>query len=284
MRTGEQVIDRTARIDLFQGREVKLITGRVLLHALDSDGHPLCDCDQDELTPIEQPWDSAYLPHLPRCRACLAAQSDGVQAETNYGPNTGTSARLSEAGGIDIRTAHGSSKETAGAAALRAVLAEHDLRRWMFTNLVVVDERIDGGFSHPLTPSPGLLVQRPELALTSFLHEQVHWLEGPGTDDATAEARERWPDPPPFPAGARDAQSTWLHMSACALEHQSLAEILGTTAAADELRQHDRYSWIYSLILAEPCWFTSFLHRHGLHVPEHPPIPRRYFGDAWWTS
>jgi hypothetical protein len=46
-------------------------------------------------------------------------------------------------------------------AALRAVLAEHDLRRWMFTDLVTIDETIRGGLSHPLTISPRLLVQRP---------------------------------------------------------------------------------------------------------------------------
>ena len=59
------------------------------------------------------------------------------------------------------------------------VLAEHDPRRRMFTDLVTIDDTIRGGVSHPLTMIPGLLVQRPALALTTFLHEELRWLEGP---------------------------------------------------------------------------------------------------------
>jgi hypothetical protein len=57
---------------------------------------------------------------------------------------------------------------------LRSVLTEDDLRRWMFTDLVVVDASIRRGFSHPLTIGPGLLTGRPASALATFLHEQLH--------------------------------------------------------------------------------------------------------------
>jgi hypothetical protein len=116
------------------------------------------------------------------------------------------------------------------------------------------------------------------------VHEQLHWLEGPGLDEATAEASRRWPDPPPPPAGAYDARSTWLHMSVCALESRSMGEIIGPALAATELRNLGRYSWIYGQIFEEPSWFARFLHRHGLHVPQQPPVPRRYCGADWWTS
>jgi hypothetical protein len=70
----------------------------------------------------------------------------------------------------------------------------------MFTDLVTIDESIRGGFSHPLTIAPALLVRSPTHALSTFLHEQLHWaVDGPGADAATAEARERWPEPPPVP-------------------------------------------------------------------------------------
>jgi hypothetical protein len=144
----------------------------------------------------------------------------------------------------------------------------------------MVDETIRGGFSHPLTINPRLLLQRPALALTTFLHEQLHWVEGPATDGA----RQRWPDPPPFTAGGgEDPESTWLHMSVCTLEYLSLSEILGPSAAADELGQHAGYGWIYGQILADLDWFVGFLRRHGLEVPGQPPIPRRYVGEAWWA-
>jgi hypothetical protein len=74
----------------------------------------------------------------------------------------------------------------------------------MFTDLVVIDETIRGGVSHPLTLSPAWLMRSPSRALSMFVHEQLHWMEGPGTEAAAVESSRRWPDPPPPPAGAAD--------------------------------------------------------------------------------
>jgi hypothetical protein len=127
-------------------------------------------------------------------------------------------------------------------------------------------------------------VQRPALTLTTFLHEELHWHDAPGTEAAAAEASKRWPDPPPPPAGAGDPRSTWIHMSVCALEYHSLAELIGAAAAVIELRQHKGYSWIYRQILDSPDRFSEFLDRHGLEIPIRPPVPRRYFGEDWWEE
>jgi hypothetical protein len=51
------------------------------------------------------------------------------------------------------------------------------------------------------------------------------------------------------------------------------AHDLRRSAAADELRQHAGYPWIYGQILADPDWFSAFLHRHGLQVPGQPRFP-----------
>ncbi|MDQ2816334.1 MAG: hypothetical protein M3Z75_31955 [Actinomycetota bacterium] len=280
----EQYVDRQARTELFRGHQIELVTGRVVLHALDDHGQPLCGHDKEHLAEIGQPWDATYLPHLPRCRGCTSRTSDAA-ASRQLGFLDGPSAGAAQASGVDIRTANGTGRENEAAAALRAVLSGHDLRRWMFTDLVTVDEAIRGGVSHPLTISPRLLVRRPALALTTFLHEQLHWLEGPGTDSAIAEARERWPDPPPLAAGgATDPASTWLHISVCTLEYFSLSELLGHSAAAAELSRHTGYAWIYAQILADPGWFSGFLDRHGLRVPGQPPVPRRFVGEPWWLS
>lgn len=179
-----------------------------------------------------------------------------------------------------MRCAHGAA-DADQLAALGAVLARHDLRRWMFTDVVTVDETLRGGLSHPLTISPSLLLRRPASALTTFLHEELHWIEGPGTDAAIAEATGRWPDPPPLSAGgATDAASTWLHMPVCAMEYKSLSELRGVAAAEAELRRHTGYSWIYGQILDDPGWFSRYLRRHGLEVPAEPPVPRRHFGES----
>jgi hypothetical protein len=280
----EQCVDRQVRIEVFRGRQIDLVTGRVVLHAVDEHGQAICGHDHGQLTRTAQPWSAGYLPHLPRCQSCTTRAED-APARPRPGCDDGPLASAGQASGVDIRTAQGRDREQAASAALRAVLAEHDLRRWMFTDLVTIDETVRGGVSHPLTISPSLLVERPALALTTFLHEQLHWLEGPGTESASAEASKRRPDPPPLAGGgATDPTSTWLHISVCALEYHSLSEILGPSAAAAELRQHTSYSWIYGQILADLDWFAAFLRRHGLQVPDQPPVPRRYFGEPWWAS
>lgn len=274
----EQCIDRQERIELFRGRPIESATGRVLLHAADETGRTQCDYASDELTLAGQPWTASYLPHLARCHQC----TELTHAATAGQPRR-DAVLPAVASGVDIRTAHESGAENNAVAALRDVLAEHDLRRWMFTDLVIIDESVRGGFSHPLTLSPARLVRRPALALTTFLHEQLHWMEGPGTEAAADEAAHLWPDPEPPPAGAADPKSSWIHMAVCALEYHSLAEVIGAQAATTELTQHKGYSWIYGQILASPDRFKDFLDRHGLHIPSEPPVPRRYFGEQWWT-
>jgi hypothetical protein len=282
----EEVIDSQTTLDHIAGREFTATTGRVLLHALAADGRGLCGRDSDQLAPTGRAWDADFLSHIPRCDACVTAALAGDAAADRSPPldRPDVPPPGLPATGVDIRLAHGSDREAAGAAALRDVLAEHDLRRWMFTDLVTVDADVRGGYSHPLTLSPAMLLRDPGWTLAVFLHEQLHWIEGPAVDHAIAEARKRFPDPPPPPAGCHDAESTWGHLIVCALEYQSLSDILGPSAAAAVLAQFDHYTWVYEQILGDPGWFADLLHRHGVRVPEQPPVPRRYFGDQWWTA
>lgn len=63
----EQRKDRQVRTELFPGRQVQMVTGRVVLHALDDRGKPLCGRDPRQLTATGLAWNGGYLPHLPRC-------------------------------------------------------------------------------------------------------------------------------------------------------------------------------------------------------------------------
>ncbi len=282
----EEVFDLQTTTEIFQGSESETTTGRVLLHALDGNQSALCGRDSDGLTPAGRPWQDAYLPHAPRCRSCaLAAGSAGPSGLQLLGrdelaaPPPGLPVT-----GVDIRTTHGSEREQEGADALRAVIAEHDVRRFLLTDAVWVNGEIRGGFSHPLTLSPGTLLRGPLDALTTFLHEQMHWVQGPGLDAATTEAAERWPDPPPLPEGAHSAQSSWLHLIVCTLEYMAVGELIGSVAAAALLRRQKHYGWMYGKIIADPGWFADLLGRHGLAVPDAPQVPRRYCGDDWWSA
>jgi len=129
----EEIIDRQTIIELFRGQEFELTTGRVLLHALAADTRSLCDRDATSMSPTGRAWDASHLPHIPRCHTCVMAS----RTASPDGPVPGL-----PAADVDIRTAHDSDAEIAGIKALRDILAEHDLRRWMFTDLVTVNETI----------------------------------------------------------------------------------------------------------------------------------------------
>jgi hypothetical protein len=143
----EEIIEQQARTELFQGREIVLTTGRVLLHAVGADGRALCGRPAGQLAPAGQPWGASCLPHIPQCRACMTASSPSDPPASRAGRrgHLDAPAKWLPAAGVDVRPVHGTDEEMAGAAALRGVLAEHDLRRWMFTDLVRVDADIRGG-------------------------------------------------------------------------------------------------------------------------------------------
>jgi len=272
---GEEPFDLQERIEQFRGRQIQWATGRVRLHAIDSTGHPVCGVAPASVAVTQQPWKAGPLPHVSRCDGCLSA----TEGDADF--STSASVQASD---VDIRTAHGTPLEMQARAALRALFDEHDLRRWMFTDLVTIDETVRGGFSHPLTLGTRRLLQRPTLTLTTFLHEQLHWMEGPETEAAALEAARRYPDPPPPPEGAADPRSTWIHFSVCALEYHSLVEIVGEVAAEAEVTKQVAYPWIYRTVLDSSDRFQEFLNRHDLSVPSEIPIPRRYFGETWWTQ
>lgn len=286
LRFAEETFDLQTETTIFQGETSSTTTGRVLLHAVDPGERALCGRDFDGLEAIGRDWDESYLPHLARCRGCATEAGLSSQTELQFldpadlsSPPTGLPVT-----GIDIRTASGTERERQGADALRLALAGHDLRRYLLTDVVTINDGIRGGFSHPLTLSPATMLRGPQAALSTFLHEQMHWIQGPGVDAATTEAAERCPDPPPPPAGGHDAKSSWLHLCVCSLEYVSLAEVIGEADAVALLSQRPFYSWMYGQILADPAWFKDLLARHGLRAPDAPPVPRRYRGPDWWTS
>ncbi len=95
------------------GRHIELVTGRVVLHALDDHGQPFCGHDKGQLTQTGQPWNDGYLPHLPRCHSCTA-QVTGAPVPARPGTDDGPPRRAAQASDVDIRTAHGADRENAG--------------------------------------------------------------------------------------------------------------------------------------------------------------------------
>jgi hypothetical protein len=155
--------------------------------------------------------------------------------------------------GIEVTTKNNSEKEKKTAALLKEVLSEYDLSKWVFTNKVIIEERVIP-HSHPvLTLSTGV-TDKKELA-ASFIHEQLHWYieKNPAKlDKAVAEFRKRYKNVPyRNRAGAQDEFSTYMHLVNCYLEYRSMAGLIGEEEAKQMMWNTPYYTWVYNKIVEE---------------------------------
>lgn len=173
---------------------------------------------------------------------------------------------------LDIRAATGTPAELNAVAELRTTISRYDLRPWTFTRDIVVEENAIP-HSHPiLTLSTR---NGREFQLASLLHEQMHWFCAERDRDVERVYRDellpRYPTVPAGPPdGARDSESTYLHLIVCWQEIEAMtlvtdratAERVATTAADGGL-----YRWIYRTVLADFEQLRIVYAAHGLCPP-----------------
>jgi len=169
---------------------------------------------------------------------------------------------------LSIELANDSEAERRTAAALRRLVAEHDVDRWIFTERVLVDETAIP-HSHPVLTVHTRHLGNDDALLATFLHEQFHWLEDldptrfRGAMDAF---RDLWPEVPGLDdGGARDAESTWRHLVVCDLELQAMARLIGADRARALLGAKSYYEWVYARVLDDPR-VREIMERHGMVV------------------
>lgn len=176
---------------------------------------------------------------------------------------------------ITITLAQGSGDEARAKEQLERLLARHDLSRWIFTRAVVIDEKTRIPHSHPkLTLNTRHLLD-DELLLSTFVHEQAHWLvvqRGKDAEAAMKELRVLFPKiPVGYPEGARGERSNYIHLIVIYLEYRALRELLGELRARQvmEFWTHDHYTWIYKTVLERPRDIGNIAFKHKL-----VPLPR----------
>ena len=76
-----------------------------------------------------------------------------------------------------------------------------------------------------------------------------------------------YPDAPSTgPEGARDRQSSYLHLIVCDTEYQALTILVGEAAARRVLEAKPYYTWIYARVLRDPAVRATNV-RYGFVVP-----------------
>jgi hypothetical protein len=169
---------------------------------------------------------------------------------------------------VSVSLATGVEREGVARDQLLRLLSRYDLRKWQFTNRVRMQHGVIP-HSHPVLTLNTRYLDDDALALSTYLHEQLHWFvwRHSGTRAALAELRQRYPSPPVAPPeGAGDVRSSYLHYLVCYLEYVALIEVLGAEEARRVIafRCTDYYTEIYKAVLRDFDAIGEIARRHNL--------------------
>lgn len=161
---------------------------------------------------------------------------------------------------------------------LQALRRRHDLSRYEYTRMVRVVPGSDT-FSHPILTLGNRFAENEDLLLSTYLHEQMHWylwyLGTPNQDPIAAfvdELVRRYPEAPTeLPDGARNYDSTYLHLVVNWLEVAATSEFIGRERACAVADAQRTYRWIYRTVLRDWDALQDLYERHGLVPMRHAP-------------
>jgi hypothetical protein len=170
---------------------------------------------------------------------------------------------------IRIDLAHGSDRERQTQAGLEQVLASYDLKKYAFTDHVVIDESAINHAFPVLTLNIRFANSADEL-LSSYVHEQLHWYlrdHMSQQQHAVAELRRMYPNAPVgLPEGAESAYSTYGHLVDCYLEIQVARELIGPERTAAVIDDKGHYTWIYRTVVQDEARIAGVVSAHHLQV------------------
>lgn len=189
--------------------------------------------------------------------------------------------QASESFRIDVDLEHARSEGDRVLEMLQALRHRHDLCRYEYTRVVRIIPASET-YSHPILTLGNRFAHSEDLLLSTYLHEQMHWylwyLHTPEQDPVAPffdELVKRYPDAPiELPDGARNYESTYLHLVINWLEVAVTSEYIGRRRAAATVEGQSTYRWIYRTVMRDWDALAELYERHGL-VPIRPAAELR---------
>ena len=177
----------------------------------------------------------------------------------------------SDAFRIDLDLDHARREGERVSGMLQALRRRHDLARYEYTRIVRVVPGSDT-FAHPVLTIGNRFAESEDLLLSTYLHEQMHWylwhLGTPEMDPVAPffdELVRRYPEAPTeLPDGARNYESTYLHLVVNWLEVAATAEFIGRVRACAVADTQRTYRWIYRTVRRDWDALQELYERHGL--------------------
>lgn len=172
-------------------------------------------------------------------------------------------------GEFRIRLATGSQRERLTADQLRRVLDAYDVTKWVRTREVLIEEGAIP-FSHPVLRLNTRHVDSDDQLLSTFLHEQIHWILAAQRKPVAAmmnELKRRYRSlPVGHPAGAHDRESSYLHLIVNYLELAALEETIGEARAGAVFESWltDHYTELYGIVLNDRDTIAAMVSLHQI--------------------
>ena len=170
---------------------------------------------------------------------------------------------------ITIELAKNTPREQLTKQTLEQVLASYDLKKYTFTRKVIIEQDAINHAFPTLTINAGF-ASSPDMLLSTFLHEQLHWHlrnNDARQRSAVAELRSLYPKIPiGLPASAENAYSTYAHLVDCYLEILADREVIGRERTDAVIRGKPWYTWIYQRVLTDEKLIAGVVDRHQLRV------------------
>ena len=182
---------------------------------------------------------------------------------------TGISSQARAEATLELSLVHGNEAEQLTRAQLRSLLSTYDLCPWLVTRKVNIEAQVIP-HSHPVLTLNTRHLNRDDLLLSTFLHEQLHWFVSEHEQDASAamaELRVLFPKiPVGYPEGSDDEAGNYEHLIVIALEYQADRALLGEEGARKvmDFWAQDHYTWLYKTMLSRAPEIEAILKAHKL--------------------
>jgi hypothetical protein len=170
---------------------------------------------------------------------------------------------------VNISLANDSERERQTRDQLVALLQRYDLDRWLFTDVVRIEQGVIP-HSHPVLTLNTYVLGDDARLLAIYLHEQLHWFcdqREAATERAIEELRGIYPVVPVgLPEGAKSEFSSYLHLVIGDLEYAALIDVVGPDDARQVIEGwcQSHYTWIYATVLRDFDMIEAIVARHDL--------------------
>lgn len=184
---------------------------------------------------------------------------------------------MASADTLRIELATGTEEERSTRREIKKLAGEHHLDGWLFTRRIRIDADAVP-HSHPVLTIHARHRSQPERLLSTFVHEQIHWLfsvHEKATGLVIRDLRRIYANVPVgYPDGAKTLESSYLHLLVILFEFDSMRHLLGDDRAREVMRfwSEDHYRQLYKIVLEDHERIRQLARRHDFRCcpPEGP--------------